>query len=514
MVSAYRDGLDHRRREVRARTEEAVRRGREIRRQRALPPAMRRELVELERDLGQPIRCLDDAARCERQIEEYGWALRAAEDLLANTGRMAPFRRRLRAVLAIAAALLVALLFAAFAPEARALADHCVSQTGAPGPNAAALFSLHERRCVYRHESQCAELCSEEGRCGLRDGDCVAAEDDHCTPTRGCIEEGRCRAVAGRCVARSHNACGRSRACKTHGRCQLDRWRSPASCVALEDRSCAASDRCASEGRCVAVGGECVQRVAKSCAYSDACAFEGRCSNSFDKRCYAASDDDCRHSRACLVLGRCMASVGHCKALADWSCSQSRACQDVGWCRAVEGRCIDLADPPARQAPRDWFGEGCGAPPAFAAGKRTLRLRTFARSCSSAQPTADFYRQELRLALAADPDAGAWRDALFTHDFVADGQPMCALELHALSSSAAVQLRTWLKCRSPRVCPDDSCRLIGTRQSWSRPSGSVQHLAGDDDALNLAGALVDAGNPDIAIQPLDLELTRVAVAAV
>ena len=46
------------------------------------------------------------------------------------------------------------------------------------------------------------------------------------------------------------------------------------------------------------------------------------------------------------------------------------------------------------------------------------------------------------------------------------------------------------------------------------PFRSLEHLAGDHDLLHLRGALVDGEDADVAVEPLDLVLTGVAVAAV
>src|SRR5580704_15455581 len=42
---------------------------------------------------------------------------------------------------------------------------------------------------------------------------------------------------------------------------------------------------------------------------------------------------------------------------------------------------------------------------------------------------------------------------------------------------------------------------------------SLYELAGDDQALDVAGALVNLANPDIAIDPLDREIGEIAIAA-
>src|SRR5690606_25712517 len=64
-----------------------------------------------------------------------------------------------------------------------------------------------------------------------------------------------------------------------------------------------------------------------------------------------------------------------------------------------------------------------------------------------------------------------------------------------------------------RTPPKSRSRARGspsTRFSWS----SSQHARRDDDALDLARALVDLGDPRVAVVPLDGELGRVPVAAV
>ena len=47
---------------------------------------------------------------------------------------------------------------------------------------------------------------------------------------------------------------------------------------------------------------------------------------------------------------------------------------------------------------------------------------------------------------------------------------------------------------------------------WRRRS-VAQHVGGDDDALNFAGAFVDFGDARVAVVPLDAVLDGVAVAA-
>ena len=51
-----------------------------------------------------------------------------------------------------------------------------------------------------------------------------------------------------------------------------------------------------------------------------------------------------------------------------------------------------------------------------------------------------------------------------------------------------------------------------TCRSWSL--GEIQKIAGDDGALDFAGALVDGDNAGVAVHALDVGLARVAEGAV
>src|SRR5690242_2531757 len=68
--------------------------------------------------------------------------------------------------------------------------------------------------------------------------------------------------------------------------------------------------------------------------------------------------------------------------------------------------------------------------------------------------------------------------------------------------------------------PFDLIRKIGSGRlahlpSRNHPSRSILSgdLPADDQALNIAGALVDLANPDIAVDPLDRKILQIAVAA-
>ena len=59
----------------------------------------------------------------------------------------------------------------------------------------------------------------------------------------------------------------------------------------------------------------------------------------------------------------------------------------------------------------------------------------------------------------------------------------------------------------------DRCGHLAVRHQVAR-SSIGGNLSGDDQTLNVRGALIDLADPDVAVDPLDREVVEIAVAAV
>src|ERR1700746_820577 len=64
-----------------------------------------------------------------------------------------------------------------------------------------------------------------------------------------------------------------------------------------------------------------------------------------------------------------------------------------------------------------------------------------------------------------------------------------------------------------RIRPAASAAVMMLSTASSASCGFLLDLTGDDQALNLIGALVDLGEANVAEQPLDAVLAGIAVAA-
>lgn len=196
-----------------------------------------------------------------------------------------------------------------------------------------------------------AEVCTLDGRCTHRDGECVAADPDDCRGSEICDELGQCDAVDGRCRATEQRPCESTDACRIHGRCQMD---AEGRCR-LTAKDCRESRGCSQKGRCSApeTDGEwdrharCFAATHQDCADSDLCDREGRCHLDSEGECTALFDDDCRRSSACRDDDRCAVLDGECVAesKAERRCEQSTSCTEYGLdCTPVDGTCANPPD--------------------------------------------------------------------------------------------------------------------------------------------------------------------------
>ena len=366
MHGVYRDGLSHLRRKAVALAAEALKRGAglDTKLRRELPRKLRRELKELERQLGEGVGELDDVAALERRTEEYRQALDVAETMVASLPQYLSERRWRRAGGALLVAMAVGPAAVSLGMEVADRFGDCRGGWEGPTPNYAALFTGEGSDCIYTEAQQCAQRCLESGHCEVRDGDCVATTRAHCELTESCVQFGYCSPHEGRCKARSDEDCASSRECGHEGCCHIEMVSGSRSateayllagisdghpqqdvphygvCVASSDDDCARSVQCALEGRCAARLGRC---VVSHCAYLEACGLEGQCAG-VKGQCEVGSDEDCRFSEACMSDGRCMAQGGRCVALSRWGCLVSEGCREFGRCVAVAGRCVEASE--------------------------------------------------------------------------------------------------------------------------------------------------------------------------
>lgn len=178
--------------------------------------------------------------------------------------------------------------------------------------------------------------CSEEGRCSIDDGLCVAAADSDCKDAKACTHGGRCKADAGSCIVKSDQECKVAAVCKEEERCSAR----DGICV----KSCAEDELCKKHGRCGerdSHPGSCVALSDADCDKAEVCADLGHCSLGLDARCEAGDDVECRLSRACKEDGRCTQKRGRCLPASDAECSAATiACKREGRCKHQAGRCV------------------------------------------------------------------------------------------------------------------------------------------------------------------------------
>ena len=71
--------------------------------------------------------------------------------------------------------------------------------------------------CSQRRGAQNITPCESFGRCGVKDGVCVADSEASCAASRDCVISGRCAFVADDCVPTTDAHCAASIACRQEG---------------------------------------------------------------------------------------------------------------------------------------------------------------------------------------------------------------------------------------------------------------------------------------------------------
>ena len=312
MYGIYRDGLSEPRRRAEAAAEEALDRGEAIVDGQfcELPFGIQRELKALERQLSSRVQSLDSVAWLEQRTDEYLQVVAAAEAIVEALPLRFAMRRR-RLLQAALAAVWLAICWVWMA--GCSMFNSCGSPPNAPIANLAALYDASAPNCVFTQVEQCSQLCLDEGRCEVRDGDCVATTRTHCVSSEGCKSIGQCSLHRGRCVTSSDEDCALSRMCLVGGRCRAEQEELDFSglgegyhCVAKSNDDCVGSSGCRYNAECIASTGRCV-----TCPEAKACRTEGRCAMS-EGRCVARSARGCRESEVCRWEERCTARDGRC----------------------------------------------------------------------------------------------------------------------------------------------------------------------------------------------------------
>jgi hypothetical protein len=190
----------------------------------------------------------------------------------------------------------------------------------------------HFAGCPDRPECKERGLCSPPPR--ARWGttlDCIADADEDCVHSRECKQQGRCSAVDGVCRVVTASDCQRSKNCIEHGEC------TPVDgvCRVVSDADCRWQELCYRYGRCSADQGVCRALKPADCARSYHCKDQGECVPQ-DGRC-AVSDEGCRATEDCKLIGACAAVGGGCAPARREDCVQSEICKDQGRCALSEG---------------------------------------------------------------------------------------------------------------------------------------------------------------------------------
>src|ERR1700737_1371086 len=90
----------------------------------------------------------------------------------------------------------------------------------------------------------------------------------------------------------------------------------------------------------------------------------------------------------------------------------------------------------------------------------------------------------------------------------------CSSASRMASAAPVPPLPPTISVSVSRIRPAACAAVIMLSMVARSPScGFLLDLAGDDEALDLVGALIDLGEADVAEQPLDAVVTRIAVAA-
>lgn len=79
----------------------------------------------------------------------------------------------------------------------------------------------------------------------------------------------------------------------------------------------------------------------KPCARD--CEWHGLCTPKGED-CEAATNADCRSSKACNWYGRCSAHEGKCETRSDNDCIISNKCKQAGQCKHHKGKCVAVRD--------------------------------------------------------------------------------------------------------------------------------------------------------------------------
>ena len=222
------------------------------------------------------------------------------------------------------------------------------------------LFCGPDRECTPT-ERNCKELssCWEHGKCGFKDGQCIATpqgckeslrvcrkdgkcgfKDGECVPTaqgckkslRVCRKEGKCGFKDGECII-NEKGCNESESCKQDGKCGFEDGK----CVATE-QGCKQSNSCEENERCGFIGGECAATEQgcklpyRGCKENGKCGFKnGRC---------VPTKQGCKASTyACMRKGKCGFEYDECVAT-EQGCKQSEHCKELGKCVFKDGKCV------------------------------------------------------------------------------------------------------------------------------------------------------------------------------
>jgi hypothetical protein len=117
-------------------------------------------------------------------------------------------------------------------------------------------------RCYFNTDSQvcvkppdkpedCADECSNIGRCTPRDGQCVVADQADCDKA-ACEDNGACKYHNGVCLV-TDEGCRKTTVCRIWGACHALRGE----CVSLSDEDCKASEVCKADLHCTLKKGRC-----------------------------------------------------------------------------------------------------------------------------------------------------------------------------------------------------------------------------------------------------------------
>jgi hypothetical protein len=187
-----------------------------------------------------------------------------------------------------------------------------------------------KQTCVAKDvpdDQWCKKACESSGACVRRGNECVATEREHCENSFACTRHGLCSVgESGACVAESDEDCAQSRYCDKYGKCvvaERGTW-----CIDSND---VCSGSCEHSGACTPYKGVCKATRDSDCAASEICRLDGRCAV-HNGRCWPMADQHCRESRVCRTIGACTHSGLACKPSKAAHCEESLACEIAGLC--------------------------------------------------------------------------------------------------------------------------------------------------------------------------------------